>query len=124
MKNPQNLEHDAKEFTRIDTSFRSHGTTCATWLYPPEGINKPPVVIMAHGFGGECTFRLPAYAEHFARQGMACLVFDYRTFGDSEGEPRNYISPSQHLEDWQAAIQHSRPLIRWTTHAWRYGEPP
>jgi pimeloyl-ACP methyl ester carboxylesterase len=59
---------------------------------------------LAHGFGGERSFKLAAYAERFTSQGMACLVFDYRCFGDSEGEPRNYISPSRHLEDWQAAI--------------------
>lgn len=53
MKNPKKLEHDEKEFTRIDTSFRSHGATCAAWLYLPEGISKPPVIIMAHGFGGQ-----------------------------------------------------------------------
>jgi dienelactone hydrolase len=95
-------------FTRVDTSFISQGTRCAAWLYLPAGVAKPPVVILAHGFGGERTFRLPAYAEHFASQGMACLVFDYRTFGSSEGEPRNYVSPKRHLEDWQAAIAFAR----------------
>jgi len=65
---------------------------------------------MAHGFGGERTFRLPAFAEHFTREGMAYLVFDYRNFGGSEGEPRNFINPSRHLEDWQSAIDYARSL--------------
>ena len=99
-----------QNFTRIDTTFKSQGTTCAAWLYLPKRVSKPPVVIMAHGFGGERSFRLPAYAEYFVRQGMACLVFDYRTFGDSEGEPRNYVNPTRHLEDWQAAITFTRSL--------------
>ncbi len=99
-------------FTRIDTSFTSHGVECAAWMYMPSGIGiaKPPIVIMAHGFGSERAFRLPAYAEHFTSQGMACLVFDYRTFGDSQGEPRNHISPSKHLEDWRAAVAFVRTL--------------
>jgi dienelactone hydrolase len=99
-----------QNFTRIDTTFKSRGTTCAAWLYLPKRVSRPPIVIMAHGFGGERTFRLPAYAEYFSRQGMACLVFDYRTFGDSEGEPRNYVNPTRHLEDWQAAIAFARSL--------------
>ena len=100
----------SQKFTRIDTAFKSQGTTCAAWLYLPKRVSRPPVVIMAHGFGGERTFRLPAYAEYFSRQGMACLVFDYRTFGESEGEPRNYVNPTRHLEDWQAAIAFARSL--------------
>jgi len=32
--------------------------------------------------------------------GMAVFVFDYRGFNDSEGEPRNYINPKRHLQDW------------------------
>ena len=100
----------AMAFTRIDTTFMSHGTKCAAWLYVPSGVSNPPLVIMAHGFGGERTFRLPAYAEHFVAEGMACLVFDYRTFGSSEGEPRNFVSPKRHLEDWEAAVAFARTL--------------
>jgi hypothetical protein len=29
-----------------------------------------------------------------------------RTFGLSEGQPRNLVSPQRHLEDWVAAIDH------------------
>ena len=100
----------SQRFTRIDTTFKSQGTTCAAWLYLPKRVSRPPIVIMAHGFGGERSFGLSAYAEYFYRQGMACLVFDYRTFGDSDGEPRNYVNPTRHLEDWQAAIAFARSL--------------
>jgi pimeloyl-ACP methyl ester carboxylesterase len=106
----QRQKTDSQKFTRIDTTFKSQGTICAAWLYLPKGISRPPVVIMAHGFGGERTMRLPAYAEYFVRQGLGCLVFDYRTFGGSEGEPRNYVNPTRHLEDWQAAITFARTL--------------
>jgi len=104
------MDDNAQKFTRLDVTFKSQGTNCAAWLYLPESVNKPPLVIMAHGTGGERTFRLPAFAEHFAREGMACLVFDYRNFGDSEGEPRNLIKPSRHLEDWQSAIDYACSL--------------
>jgi hypothetical protein len=36
-------------------------------LYRPEGAACPPVVVMAHGFGAERRFRLPAFAERSYR---------------------------------------------------------
>jgi uncharacterized protein len=97
-------------FTRVDQTFTSQGLKCGAWLYLPIGASKPPVVVMAHGFGGQRWMRLPAYAENFARRGMAVFVFDYRGFNDSEGEPRNYINPRRHLEDWKAAVAFVRTL--------------
>lgn len=93
---------------REDSDFSSDGTRCAGWLYRPDGEdeNETPVVVMAHGFGGERSFRLPAYAERFAERGIAAFVFDYRSFGDSEGEPRQLISPKRHVEDWLSAVEH------------------
>ncbi len=95
---------------RLDSDFLSRGTKCAGWLYLPDNGENPPVVIMAHGFGGLRTFRLPAFAEKFCAKGLAVFLFEYRNFGDSEGEPRNLISPKRHLEDWQNAIAHIRSL--------------
>lgn len=92
---------------REDSDFTSEGERCAGWLYRPEGEDdETPVVVMAHGFGGERSFRLPAYAERFAERGIAAFVFDYRSFGDSEGEPRQLISPKRHVEDWLSAVEH------------------
>ena len=96
---------------RIDHDFESCGTRCAAWLFLPEmetGDGPPPVVVMAHGFGGQREMRLPAFAERFASRGLAAFVFDYRCFGASDGEPRNLIDPRRHVEDWLAAIEHVR----------------
>jgi fermentation-respiration switch protein FrsA (DUF1100 family) len=96
---------------RIETNFESSGTRCAAWLFPPEGGQgggRPPIVVMAHGFGAQREMRLPDYAERFAARGLAVLVFDYRCFGASDGEPRNLIDPRRHVEDWCAAIEHVR----------------
>ena len=91
-------------FSRIDADFVSSGTRCAAWLYRPHDVARPPVVIMAHGFGAERTFRLPIFAERFAAAGLAVLLFDYRAFGASDGQPRNLVSPRRHLQDWTAAL--------------------
>ena len=88
--------------------FISRGVRCDGDLYLPEGTGKPPVVIMAHGMAAQKSFRLPAYAERFVEKNMAVFLFDYRTFGKSDGEPRHLVDPVWHVQDWQEAISHVR----------------
>lgn len=95
---------------RKDVTFYSQGTRCAAWLYQPEAEQLLPCVIMAHGFGATRVMRLDAYAERFAAAGFAVLVFDYRHFGDSDGEPRQLLDIQQELVDWTAAIVFARSL--------------
>jgi dienelactone hydrolase len=95
---------------RLDSDFTSRGLRCSGWLFLPDGVAEPPVVVMAHGIAAQKDFGLQLYAERFANKGMAVYVFDYRNFGSSEGEPRNWVSPLRHLHDWQAAIAHVRGL--------------
>ncbi len=68
------------------------------------------MVIMAHGFGAEKAFGLSPFAERFAEEGMAVFMFDYRNFGESDGEPRDYVNPFRHIRDWEAAIEHVRGM--------------
>lgn len=51
---------------------------------------------------------LHAYAERFVNAGLAAFVFDYRSFGGSDGEPRQWVSPSRHVADWRAAVAYVR----------------
>jgi uncharacterized protein len=62
------------------------------------------VVILAHGVGAERGFGLAPFAKRFAARGLAALVFDYRHFGESPGEPRQLVSPSRQVEDYLAAM--------------------
>lgn len=78
---------------KIDSDFKSGGIKCSGRLFLPEGIKKPPVVVMGHGMGAEKSFGLSLYAEKFALKGLSSFIFDYRYFGESEGEPRNLVSP-------------------------------
>src|SRR5579859_288315 len=95
---------------RIDCVFKSGELNCAAWLYHPEGNGPHPCVILAHGFGGIRQMRLDAYASCFARAGLAALVFDYRHFGESEGEPRQVLDIKMQLADWSAAVAYVRGL--------------
>src|SRR5512135_978745 len=89
---------------RLDIAFQSEGVTCRAWLYVPDAPAPRPVVVLGHGLGGLRVMRLDAYAERFAAAGYACVVFDYRHFGDSDGEPRNLLDIRRQLADWRAAI--------------------
>ncbi|HEY2501808.1 MAG TPA: alpha/beta fold hydrolase [Mycobacterium sp.] len=103
----------AQSFTRHDVSFSSGEDTCAAWLYMPDGMTSPPVVILGHGLGATREMRLDAFAERFARAGLAALAFTYRHFGDSGGQPRQLLSIKRQIADWDAAIAYvkARPDI-------------
>ena len=95
-------------FSRIDCMFDSHGDKCSAWLYLPNNVEKPPLVIMAHGLAGMKNCGLEPFAELFAGNGLAVLSFDYRGFADSEGTPRQLISPKRHVQDYLSAIKYAR----------------
>jgi pimeloyl-ACP methyl ester carboxylesterase len=69
-------------------------------------LNLTYHVPASHPAGAQKDFGLAAYGERFAAGGLASLIFDYRTFGGSEGEPRHWVSPKRHLEDWQSAYDY------------------
>jgi dienelactone hydrolase len=95
---------------RRDATFDSAGWSCAAWIYEPEGDGPFPCLVLAHGWSGVREQRLDAYAERFVAAGIAAVVFDYRHFGASEGQPRQLLDIKRQLEDWRAAIAFARSL--------------
>ena len=93
-----------------NVQFASGGIKCSAYLYRPAAQGPAPIIVMAHGLGGTRKMRLTAFAERFVAEGYACLVFDYRHFGDSEGEPRQLLDIQRQLADWKAAIVYARSL--------------
>jgi uncharacterized protein len=98
-----------------DVSFQSNGESCAAWHLRGEGQafageRGRPCVVMAHGFGATKDSGLLPFAEAFAEAGLDVLVFDYRTFGESSGEPRQFAWPPRHREDYAAAVEFARGL--------------
>lgn len=52
---------------------------------------------------------LAAFGERWASDaGYASLIFDYRCFGESDGQPRNLLSLKKQLEDYKAVIDWAR----------------
>ncbi|MEU4316501.1 alpha/beta fold hydrolase [Nocardia sp. NPDC024068] len=96
---------------RVEVGFPSGGQKCAGWLYLPAGPPKPrPIVVMGHGLGGNREMGLDRFARRFAAAGMGVLAFDYRHFGDSDGDPRQIVNLTRQREDWTAAIAYARTL--------------
>ena len=100
---------------RRDVSFPSSGDTCAAWHLIGEvdafaTDRGRPCVVMAHGVAGTRDCELLPFAEAFAEAGLDVLLFDYRGFGDSSGEPRQLAWPPRHREDYKAAVGFARGL--------------
>jgi uncharacterized protein len=93
---------------RVDAEFASDPGTCAAWLYVPDGDGPFPAVVLAHGWTGVREQRLDAFAVRFAEAGLAAVVFDYRHFGASSGEPRQLLDIKRQLADWAAAVTFAR----------------
>jgi uncharacterized protein len=99
----------------VDVSFPSRGESCAGWHLVAEGDafaadGGHPCVVMAHGFGGTMDSGLLPFAEAMAVAGVDVLLFDYRCFGQSSGEPRQFAWPTRHREDYRAAVDFARGL--------------
>jgi pimeloyl-ACP methyl ester carboxylesterase len=93
---------------RVDVWFPSGDGECSAWFYRPAGEGPFPVVVMAHGLGATKEMGLAPYADTFVAAGYACLVFDYRHFGASSGEPRQLLSVPRQREDWRSAVAYAR----------------
>ena len=94
---------------RREVSFTVKGDTINAWLYLPDaGDENLPCVVMANGTGGTKDMLLENYARRFQAAGMAVLSFDYRSFGNSEGRPRQLLWIPHQLEDYAAAADFAR----------------
>lgn len=93
---------------RTEVTFGTAGERLTAWVFEPEGSGPHPAVVLAHGLGGVREARLDAFAERFANAGLLAVVFDYRHWGASEGEPRQLLDINRQLEDWRSAVAYTR----------------
>ncbi|HBN1720474.1 TPA: alpha/beta fold hydrolase, partial [Escherichia coli] len=80
----------------ISTHKISEGITLTT--RSPSGGKKRPAIILCHGFCGIREILLPQFAEVFTQAGFVTITFDYRGFGDSDGE-RGRLIPEMQIDD-------------------------
>lgn len=86
--------------------FQSEGVELEGLLFRPETPGPHPIVVMAGGWCYVKELVQPRYARVFAQAGIASLIFDYRGFGGSGGEPRQHLDPRGQIEDYRNAISY------------------
>ncbi len=84
--------------------FASDGVDLEGLLFTPDGPGPHPVVVMAGGWCYVKELVQPRYARVFEKAGIASLIFDYRGFGGSDGQPRQHLDPHQQIADYRNAI--------------------
>ena len=96
---------------RQDVRIPLAGEQLAAYLYRPETPHADlPCVVMAHGFSATRDDGLPPYAETFRDAGFAVVLFDYRHFGASTGEPRQLLDIGRQHDDYRAVVAWARRL--------------
>ena len=80
-------------------TFKSDGQTLVGNLFLPDGSVPAGVVIAVGPLTSVKEQASGTYAQAMAERGHAALAFDYRYFGESEGEPRQFENPEANVED-------------------------
>jgi fermentation-respiration switch protein FrsA (DUF1100 family) len=89
--------------TKTRFTFQTKGEALVGNLFLPEG-GKPAGVVVAVGpLTSVKEQAAGTYAQAMAERGYAALAFDYRCFGESDGQPRQFESPEANIEDIRSA---------------------
>lgn len=101
--------------TRATVTFDSAGDQCHAWHFTAAhddlaGPGGRPCVVMAHGLAGTKDSGLEAFAVALAEAGLDVLAFDYRGFGESDGQRRQVVSVAMQQEDFRSALRTAASL--------------
>ena len=113
MHNISSAQTDADNFYRSDAvtaekvSFpNQYKMKVGANLFRPKEMKpgeKRPAIIVGHPMGAVKEQAANLYAIKMAERGFVTLAIDLSFWGDSEGEPRNTVSPEIYAEDFSAA---------------------
>ena len=95
-------------------SFPSEGATLKGVLYTPEyPSGRLPGIVVTGTWTSVKEQMANRYAQWLASEGFATLSFDFRGYGESEGEPRDFESPDLKVEDIHNAFSflQTRPEV-------------
>ena len=101
---------DSTARNRRTVEFTANNLLLRGWLRAPDADGPHPLVILAHGLGGLKEWTIPDVADALVEAGIATMAFDYRNWGDSDGQPREEIDHCGRIEDWRSAISYATTL--------------
>jgi pimeloyl-ACP methyl ester carboxylesterase len=101
---------------RESVRFFSDGHRLDGDVWLPDSGRASVVVIPCSGYLGLKGLQPARFARALTPRGYACLTFDYRGFGFSDGE-RGRLVPTEQVEDIRAAVDYvsGRPERGWRT---------
>ncbi|MEM9545537.1 MAG: alpha/beta fold hydrolase [Bacteroidota bacterium] len=102
-----------KQIQMKKINFKSEGLTLVGNLFYPADFqeNKSyPAIIVSGSWTTVKEQMAGLYAQKLAETGYITLAFDFRNFGESEGEPRFYESPSLKKDDIKNALTYLESL--------------
>ncbi len=108
MSNGADNFYKSKKVTKKKVSFENqYNMKVAGNLFIPKGLNKKtkhPAIIVGHPMGAVKEQSANLYAQKMAEKGFVTLSLDLSFWGESEGKPRNAVSPDIYAEDFSAAV--------------------
>lgn len=108
MSNGADNFYKSKKVTKKKVSFKNqYNMKVAGNLFIRKDLNKKtkhPAIIVGHPMGAVKEQSANFYAQKMAEKGFVTLSLDLSFWGESEGQPRNAVSPDIYAEDFSAAV--------------------
>lgn len=117
MSNGANNFYTSNKVTQQKVSFKNqYNMEVAGNLFTPKGMDKNTkhaAIIVGHPMGAVKEQSANLYAIKMAEQGFVPLSIDLSFWGESQGQPRNSVSPDIYAEDFSAAVDFlgTRPFV-------------
>jgi len=106
-KNTSNESETSDPITMKKVNFTSEGANLVGNLYYPKNYDPAktyPALVVSGSWTTVKEQMAGLYADKLADEGFITLAFDFRNFGESEGEPRFYESPAMKKVDVRNAV--------------------
>lgn len=110
MSNGANNFYASEQVTTRKVTFKNQYQMNVTGnlFVPRDGYQnaRRPAIIVGHPMGAVKEQSANLYAQKLAEQGFVTLSLDLSFWGESEGTPRNAVSPDIYAEDFSAALDY------------------
>ena len=108
MYNGANNFYKSNKVTMQKVTFKNqYNMNVVGNLFTPKDFNKNtknPAIIVGHPMGAVKEQSANLYATKMAERGFVTLSLDLSFWGESDGQPRNVVSPDIYAEDFSAAV--------------------